>query len=86
MASADLLHYAYVCFSVSEDPTADKTTLQLRMLNLGKGPAVHSPRAQVDKHLYHDNMLETLLKQENLDFIEDEVVENVSKKTSRRYI
>ena len=54
---------------------ADKTTLQLRMLNLGKGPAVHSLRAQVDKHLYHDNMLETLLKQENLDFIEDEVVE-----------
>ena len=54
---------------------ADKTTLQLRMLNLGKGPAVHSLRAQVDKHLYHDNMLETLLNQENLDFIEDEVVE-----------
>ena len=57
---------------------ADKTTLQLRMLNLGKGPAVHSLRAQVDKHLYHDNMLETLLKQENLDFIEDEVVEIIT--------
>lgn len=54
---------------------ADKTTLQLRMLNMGKGPAVHSLRAQVDKHSYHDNMLETLLNQENLDFIEDEAIE-----------
>lgn len=54
---------------------ADKTTLQLRMLNMGKGPAVHSLRAQVDKHSYHDNMLETLLNQENLDFIEDEALE-----------
>lgn len=51
---------------------ADKTTLQLRMLNMGKGPAVHSLRAQVDKHAYHDNMLETLEKQENLDIIYDE--------------
>jgi len=53
---------------------ADKTTLQLRMLNLGKGPAVHSLRAQVDKHAYHDNMLETLLNQENLELIEDEAI------------
>ncbi len=54
---------------------ADKTTLQLRMLNMGKGPAVHSLRAQVDKHAYHDNMLETLENQENLDLIEDEAIE-----------
>ena len=54
---------------------ADKTTLQLRMLNLGKGPAVHSLRAQVDKHAYHFNMLETLKKQENLDLIYDEAVD-----------
>ena len=54
---------------------ADKTTLQLRMLNMGKGPAVHSLRAQVDKHAYHDNMLETLLNQENLTFIEDEAID-----------
>ena len=39
---------------------ADKTTLQLRILNLGKGPAVHSLRAQVDKHAYHDEMLKTI--------------------------
>lgn len=54
---------------------ADKTTLQLRMLNMGKGPAVHSLRAQVDKHSYHDNMLDTLLNQDNLTFIEDEAIE-----------
>ena len=58
---------------------ADKTTLQLRMLNMGKGPAVHSLRAQVDKHAYHDNMLETLLNQENLVFIEDEAIEILTK-------
>lgn len=54
---------------------ADKTTLQLRMLNMGKGPAVHSLRAQVDKHSYHDNMLETLENQENLDIIYDEAID-----------
>ena len=58
---------------------ADKTTLQLRMLNMGKGPAVHSLRAQVDKHAYHDNMLETLENQENLDIIYDEAVEILEK-------
>ena len=31
---------------------ADKTTLQSRMLNLGKGPAVHSLRAQIDRKAY----------------------------------
>ncbi|MDD3831682.1 MAG: tRNA uridine-5-carboxymethylaminomethyl(34) synthesis enzyme MnmG [Clostridia bacterium] len=38
----------------------DKSLLQIRMLNQGKGPAVHSPRAQVDKHAYHHNMKLTL--------------------------
>lgn len=54
---------------------ADKTTIQLRMLNLGKGPAVHSLRAQVDKHAYHDEMLKTLKQQKNLDLIFDEAVQ-----------
>ena len=54
---------------------ADKTTLQLRMLNMGKGPAVHSLRAQVDKHAYHNNMLSTLETQENLTLIEDEAID-----------
>ena len=51
---------------------ADHTTLQLRMLNLGKGPAVHSLRAQVDKNDYHRTMQQVLENQENLDIIEDE--------------
>ncbi len=39
---------------------ADKSLLQMRMLNRGKGPAVFSPRAQVDKNAYHVNMKRTL--------------------------
>lgn len=54
---------------------ADKTILQLRMLNESKGPAVHSLRAQVDKNKYHRSMQETLLNQENLTLVEDEASE-----------
>lgn len=54
---------------------ADRNTLQLRMLNLGKGPAVHSLRAQVDKNAYHKNMQAVLETQENLDILEDEGAE-----------
>ena len=38
----------------------DRTFLQSRMLNVGKGPAVHSLRAQADKRRYHEEMLRTL--------------------------
>ncbi len=44
----------------------DKTLLQLRMLNLGKGPAVHSLRAQADKVDYHKQMKWTLENTPNL--------------------
>ncbi len=44
----------------------DKTLIQLRMLNMGKGPAVHSLRAQADKIKYHEHMKSTLEKQKNL--------------------
>lgn len=44
----------------------DKSSIQLRMLNLGKGPAVYSLRAQVDKQLYHNNMKRTLEDNENV--------------------
>ena len=54
---------------------ADKTTLQLRMLNLGKGPAVHSLRAQVDKVEYHNQMKRTLENQENLTILQAEASE-----------
>lgn len=45
---------------------ADATAIQMRMLNMGKGPAVHSLRAQSDKLAYQHLMKETLEKQENL--------------------
>ena len=44
----------------------DKTLIQLRMLNRGKGPAVHCPRAQVDKYKYHAEMKKTLEGTPNL--------------------
>ena len=58
---------------------ADKVTLQSRMLNLGKGPAVHSLRAQADKRRYHLNMLNTLFDQENLTLRQGEAAEIVVK-------
>ncbi|HWR44040.1 tRNA uridine-5-carboxymethylaminomethyl(34) synthesis enzyme MnmG [Sporomusa sp.] len=58
----------------------DKTCIQVRMLNTGKGPAVHALRAQADKQLYQLAMKHTLEKQPNLDvkqaLIEDILVEN----------
>ncbi|SDF54243.1 tRNA uridine-5-carboxymethylaminomethyl(34) synthesis enzyme MnmG [Sporolituus thermophilus] len=45
----------------------DKTAIQMRMLNTGKGPAVHALRAQADKRLYQTLMKETLENQPNLD-------------------
>ena len=44
----------------------DKSLLQLRMLNRSKGPAVYSPRAQVDKNKYHANMKLTIERTPNL--------------------
>lgn len=44
----------------------DKTYIQMRMLNTGKGPAVHALRAQADKFLYQQTMKETIEKQPNL--------------------
>ena len=54
---------------------ADDVTLQSRMLNLGKGPAVHSLRAQADKRAYHLRMLKTLFAQENLTIRQGEAAE-----------
>ena len=45
----------------------DKTYIQMRMLNTGKGPAVRALRAQADKHLYAQEMKKTIENQENLD-------------------
>ncbi len=54
---------------------ADKHTLQSRMLNLGKGPAVHSLRAQVDRRAYSGYMKHTVELQENLDVKQCEIVD-----------
>jgi tRNA uridine 5-carboxymethylaminomethyl modification enzyme len=49
---------------------ADKTQIQMRLLNISKGPAVRALRAQSDKVEYPKQMKETILKQENLDVVE----------------
>lgn len=54
---------------------ADRYTLQSRMLNLGKGPAVHSLRAQIDRREYSKGMKHTLELQENLDVRQAEIVD-----------
>lgn len=54
---------------------ADKYSLQSRMLNLGKGPAVHSLRAQIDRREYSAGMKHTLELQENLDIRQGEIVD-----------
>ena len=53
---------------------ADKTFIQSKMLNLSKGPAVHSLRVQSDRKMYHIEMKKTLENQENLDVYQAEVV------------
>ena len=53
---------------------ADAVTIQSRMLNLGKGPAVHSLRAQVDRVNYQIHMKKTLEKQENLLLRQAEII------------
>ena len=54
---------------------ADKACIQYRMLNRGKGPAVHSLRAQADRRLYQQVMKHTLEQQENLELKQAQIVE-----------
>ncbi|MBQ8448040.1 MAG: FAD-dependent oxidoreductase, partial [Clostridia bacterium] len=54
---------------------ADKVMLQDRMLNLSKGPAVHSKRIQADRRLYQDIMKKTIEHTENLSLIQAEICE-----------
>ena len=54
---------------------ADKACIQYRMLNLGKGPAVHSLRAQADRRRYQEIMKHTLEKQENLRVKQAEIID-----------
>ena len=54
---------------------ADKACIQYRMLNLGKGPAVHSLRAQADRRRYQEIMKQTLERQDHLRVKQAEVVD-----------
>lgn len=54
---------------------ADHNMIQSRMLNLGKGPAVHSPRAQIDRRNYSAYMKNVIECQENLDLRQAEIVD-----------
>ena len=53
---------------------ADDTLIQMRMLNTGKGPAVHSLRAQMDKRRYHERMKRALEECEKLTILQNEAV------------
>ena len=54
---------------------ADKACIQYRMLNRGKGPAVHSLRAQADRRKYQQVMKQTLELQENLELKQAQITE-----------
>ena len=57
---------------------ADKCFIQSRMLNRGKGPAVHSLRVQADRMKYHEYMKEVCEKQENLYVKQAEIAEVIT--------
>ena len=69
---------------------ADKTHLQIKMLNYAKGPAVRSLRAQGDKIAYPREMLRVLNSLENLTIKEGELIKEnewfITKKTFKRFI
>lgn len=57
---------------------ADATFLQSRILNRGRGPAVHSLRVQADRTRYHEYMKKAIEAQDNLDLKQGEVVKILS--------
>ena len=59
---------------------ADHSCIQYRMLNRGKGPAVHSLRAQADRRKYQEYMKHTLEKQENLQLKQAQIVDIFTEK------
>ena len=54
---------------------ADANTLQSRMLNRGKGPAVHSLRTQIDRRRYSEMMKHTMEQQDGLEIVQAEIVD-----------
>jgi tRNA uridine 5-carboxymethylaminomethyl modification enzyme len=59
----------------------DATGIQFRVLNMKKGPAVRSSRAQADKDLYRQRMLQVIMEQHNLD-LKQGMVESISVENS----
>lgn len=57
---------------------ADRAAIHYRLLNRRKGPAVHGPRAQMDRDRYHTEMTKVLSSADNITLIYDEVVNIVS--------
>lgn len=65
--------------------TADECLLQIRMLNRGKGPAVHSLRGQIDRRKYSDTMKKKLEEQVDLDLRQAEIV-NIERTVENKWI
>ena len=65
---------------------ADKTFIQSKMLNMSKGPAVHSLRVQSDRKMYHIEMKKTLENQDNLDLYQAEIVEIITNEAKNKVI
>ncbi len=63
----------------------DRTFIQIRMLNNGKGPAVQAPRAQADKKMYGLSMKYSLEQQQNLD-LKQALVEDITLDNTRNII
>ncbi|MQY55121.1 MAG: FAD-binding protein, partial [Dehalococcoidia bacterium] len=63
----------------------DRTFIQIRVLNTGKGPAVQALRAQADKKLYSLAMKHTLERQENLD-VKQALVDEIGVKNSTLWV
>ena len=61
------------------DKAADATFIQSKLLNRGKGPAVHSLRAQIDRKSYHREMKKRLETQRNLHLKQAEITEVLAK-------
>jgi len=73
----------------------DKTFIQSKMLNVSKGPAVHSLRAQADKHAYTSEMRKTLENTDNIDIkqaevtkliVEDGIIKGVETYSGAKYM
>ncbi|MEG1705147.1 MAG: tRNA uridine-5-carboxymethylaminomethyl(34) synthesis enzyme MnmG [Clostridia bacterium] len=65
---------------------ADKTFIQSKMLNLSKGPAVHSLRMQSDRKMYHIEMKKTLENQKNLDVYQSEITQIITNEEKNKVI